>query len=373
MLRKFIWLMAGVALVLPFAVPSFAQERPADALVIASSSGLWLSNEQGHTTPPVDLPENANYTYYGALQVSPSGRYVAFQSVVQNFAGASGATPTNLYLLDLNANSVITVYEQPPASDSSFGNDVSDLVAWSADGTQLAYATLNASQPVGELHIFDVNTQTDTVIKSDLPIAFGVPFAPDVVWTSLGVSILTTTVVDTTAAEVLHIYDPVSGAEVLTVDFIQAAISDVPVEYFVAQRGNDEVLVVPMLNSTVLFNLTTRQFETFEGVLQMVVRDTGTKLTYLPVGAQGGIWDAELPDGSRYNLPYRGLWRERGIAISATGQTVAFVDAGSVRLWSNGAELGSVNISAEPANFSPTDLSIVWGTARWQIIEGGYG
>lgn len=370
-MRKIIWSIAIAALVLPFIAPSYAQENPTDALVIGADSGLWLSNTQGASNPPIDLAENENFDPYFPLQVSPTGRYVFFQSIPPAYPGASGSIPTDLYLFDLTSNSTITVLQQTLNAEAGvLGDDVSDIVAWSPDGTKVAFVTLG-NQPTGSLHVYDVASQTDSVISTSIPISFGVPFAPDLVWTSTGLAILVSEQRGDGFAEVLVMVDPSSGAEVTRVDFSQTAAVDVPVEYFVAQRDGAEVLVISTLSEVVLFNFGTMTLEPFEGVLQMVVPAGGLKLNYLPLGAQGGLWEAETADGGRFALAYTGLWRTRSIAINPTGDTAAYIMDG-VKLWQGGQEVGAVAVPSDGA-LDVFNSSLVWGVGNWQIIAGGYG
>lgn len=373
-MRKIIWLVALAALAMPLTVPSFAQENPTDALVIGAESGLWLSNTQGATNPPTDMVENENFDPYFPLQLSPTGRYVFFQSVPAAYPGASGPTPTDLYLLDLNTNRTFPVLQQAvnPA-ENLLGEDVSDIVAWSPDGTQVAFVTLG-NQTTGSLHVFDVATQTDSVRSTTIPISFGVPVAPDVVWTNAGLAVILSEQRGDSIAEVLYLFDPTSGEQVTSVDLSQntaVGVVDVPVEYFVAQRDGAEVLVISTLSAVVLFNFDSMALEPLEGVLQMVVADGGLKLNYLPLGAQGGIWEAETADGGRFGLPYAGLWRTRSIALNPTADTVAYIMNG-VRLWQGGQEVGVVAVPSA-GELDPFTSSLVWGVGTWQVIAGGYG
>lgn len=370
-MRKLFWMLGLVALVLPMALPTHAQ-TPSDTLFIATSDGLWAGNEASANANASDLAENENFNHDGPLALSPTGQFVAYQSVLAGFNGASGPAPTNVYLYDLTSNSIITVYEQTNVDlANGIYSDVGEMMSWSPDGSRLAFTTL---APGGNLalHIFDVAASSDLIVADNLPSSIGLPIASDVAFTSLGVAIINTALSGDSQTEVLRIYDPNSGAEVLNVDFGTQGIIDTPIEYFVAQRGNDEILVVSMLNTIVFYNLSTRAFDSFDGVLQMSVLDTGVKINYLPLGAQGGIWEAETADGSRVALPYQGLWRNQAIAISPSGATVAYV-ADGVTLWASGTPIGNVSIASANGTPTPFNTSLVWGVATWQIVDGGYG
>lgn len=387
-MRKLTLLLLATVLVWPLGMSSAQNQRDVDTLLINYNGDFWRTAEQA-ATEFVDLVDGCSGNVapdIAPLVMSPTGRYVAYEGYAPGMravieAGWGGPIPTELWVCDLQTFTETRIYAQPEGFNIGTANDapiVAEIIstpAWSPDGNRLAFTTLSSTDDVPRLLLYDMQAAQGGVINDSLARGAGAPRPPDVQWGTTGIVALSNVFANNTATYQLDVYD--DAGNVLDSQIIPNIDSDgAPVEHLIAQRGAEEIVVLPHVSGSIdYYNLTARVFEPATGVIQFSVVDSGIRLLYLPnLGAQGATWEAEFPNGSLVLLPHSALASMGGISISPTGQSIALYNSavGSVEVWQNGALVGNVPLIGDGSPL-PSTTRIVWGAGRWSIVDGGFG
>lgn len=386
-MRKFTVITLGLALlllVLPGRLTAQSQNA-ADALLVNFGSELWRSAEPLATTEAdvvAGCSGNAESSL-GPLVLSPTGRFVAYMGYAPGMeavleAGWGGPVPAELWLCDVQSFTETRIYAQPDGfnpgtnADAPVLFDIVSTPAWAPDGNRLAFSTLSTGDDLPRLRVYDVAADNSGTINDSLPRPAGVPRPPALQWGNTGIVAISNTIANETATYQIDVYDD-NGSNIDSQIIPNIAEQGAPVEHLIAQRGAEEIVVIPHVSGTIdYYNLTARLFEAASGVIQYSVIDSGVRLFYLPNGGvQGATWEAEFPNGSRVLLPYTELASAGSIAISPSGQSLAMYGGPDIDIWQGGAIVGQMMIVADGS--LPVTTRVVWGAGDWQIIEGGFG
>jgi len=378
--------MAALLLGAP-AAPLNAQVQTSGAVLLVNFDGdLWASPEDIATTSSDTIPACSGNAApdLGPLVQSPTARFVAYSGFAPGMAqlfeqGWGGPVPTELWVCDISDFTETRVYAQPDGFNPGTNSDapvtftIVSNPAWSPDGNRLAFSTLATGDDTPNLHIYDMQAGNGGVINDSLPTPAGVPRPPALEWGNTGIVAISNVLLDAGATYQIDVYND-NGDNLDSQVIPNITEQGAPVEHLIAQRGAEEIVVIPHVSGTIdYYNLNTRMFEAAEGVIEYSVVDAGIQLFYLPNGGvQGATWEAAFPDGSRVLLPYTNLASQRNIAVSPSGQLLAFHSGGVVEVWQNGAAIGNVPVQTGGASLPPY-TRVVWGAGDWRIVEGGFG
>ncbi len=361
------WLLSSPGIV---GVVHAQQEIP---LILLLSGDLWV------WTPDEEAFQQLTFWGYNHEPViSPDGNWVAYNSeaeitvdAIQRSGGiGGGATPSNIWLMELATGEAFRVIDQPPDA-SLFIPGVPDkgvarsTPTWSPDGTMLAWTELTYPEGENRLGVYDLARGETRVMDLDIPEQYGVPTPLEVEWGG-GIAVRTVTYDVATEAvnEAIRVYDP-SGALLSDTD-LQATDDAFSIEFlWIADDGKDYVGVLYNTGRWMLIDPLTGATQLMNGAPALSSRTQsrdGVSATFM-VGADGYDWSVIYPDGRIEALGTFYIWQ---IFISPGGGEILLLDypdSGVVSLWRDGQ---LTTLQGDPFNLVN---GASWAPMAWCVLR----
>lgn len=345
-------------------------------LVIENYSDLWLATEDAFSNPLALTNCGVEERIQSPPVPSPNGQYFAYltrptavDTLINQTGGVGGALPDNVRLCDVNQEWLIG--GQPEDfnlldSNQPMNYDLPSRPAWSPDSQQLAWAVQGLTAETAHLVVYDVQTHTQHTIVTDLPVQFGVPHAPRVVWGNRAI-VVENEAYDPSTGETnfqFLLYNA-DGAWLKSIDVVQDTERGYLLDFYFAYTIYDELLVLEYSNETLVLNLFTDEVLPLPGTLEMVAHgaDDGLRLRYYP--GTDTRWEVVTPDQNVVVLEYHDRRAAQSIAISPSGQSVAYA-AEQVYVWRDG-QLDTVGIP-NPGEID-SSANLIWAAPVWRIVQ----
>ena len=387
MLRRMLYLLFVGIFVMSLAASATtnAQDDSGDLLVISHFDDVWMTNEAAASDPTLFTPcgvTNSGEEMQSRLIMSPDGDRLAyvtlpieFKLLLESGGGFNGSSPSNIRICDGSTLQEVLVSGQP--ADLNFETAIfysHSTPSWSPDSTKLAWTRTNGTGEELLLQVYDVATATVSNIPAAIPEQYGIPQPLRVEWGASGI-LLESFTFDADLGEpvgTLLLYDEAGTL----LQQIPGQTEDVfVVDFFWADGIDGSSIIVGEFSDpfTRQYDFTTGQWLFLEGVLEYYAPEApegSLVLTYSPSDAFEGLWEAKLGEDSRWLLDYRGHRLNGSIAISPTGQTIAYA-TDHVYLWQSEDQVSVVGLIT--ADSIDPQTSLVWSPMRWRVVAGGYG
>lgn len=363
-----------------FIVPLSAQESDSD-LIAYFNEQLYILDGDALIEYDACMP---NEEILGQFIPSPDNSrfliatYPKIISEAIALIGSLGDAPisSNYWLCDTTTDSLERIIVQPNA-DESFTDflpetdSIMGRVAWSPDGTQLAWTKLDFINSEQFVVILDIETGETAEYFVDLPLA-PFPSPPDLVaWTETGIALWVFEFDDDTFfnIETMHIFDPESASLVGSYEILNGGESaDFYVQRELVQaRGELYYAVEFQEQGWVLVDFETGELISTEGRLAWVSPNNpdALQLQFEVDFEYNYNWEIVDPvDGDNPDI-LQGYLPER-MALSGEGSRVAYAD---VILHIYGQDGTVTDISNSDGFADDFQARIIWGASVLSLIE----
>ncbi len=194
--------LLALALMTLGVAPALRAQDATSPLVLLISGDYYLWD--GGSAAPMQL---TNWGYNQQPSLAPDGSQIAYMSYAQITADAitrsggigGGELPGNIWLLAPTTANAERVADQPPNA-SFFIQNVPDNATvrskpvWSPGGDKLAWTEFTLpNNLVNQIVVYDIATKTATTLVKETPAQAGVPVPADLIWTSDGLIMRSTT------------------------------------------------------------------------------------------------------------------------------------------------------------------------------------
>jgi len=343
--------------------------------IIAISNGNLLRQE-GDTMQAYAACQPPAEGLLSSLLLSPNNRYILMETQPEMVRQAiliygglgGGALPSNLWMCDTQANTLVKIGDQP-INASFMGGDTVDIAtirssaAWSPDGAQVAW--VEQTYPTTTYNLMIYTLAQNTIIQvplQGLPTPAGVSEPYPVLWGDAGIILIVFGIDDLTFlnTETLYLFDG-TGKPILATFIGASGETDDYINDRILVRSQDkEYLGLNYARAGwVLMDIATGVKQPLPGVPELYSRTApnGLTLTITVSVDNGYIWHVSGSEQTFDNIGRRRL------SLSPDGSRVAY-GIEDVRIWAGGQQ---VTLAGSGDFADDVSSSLVWSSMAWRV------
>jgi hypothetical protein len=357
------------------AVSSVSAQTVFPILAIASGHLLRQNAEAMEAYTQCQPPDEG---LLSTLIQSPNNRYILMETqpemvrqAILIYGGLGGGTlPSNLWMCDTEANTLVKIGAQP-ANASFMAGDIPDSATirsaptWSPDGAQVAWVEQTYPQTNYSLMIYTLAQNTIIQVPLlGLPVPVGPTTPYPVMWGDAGLMLMVYTLDEFTyvTTETLYLFD--NNGQYLRQTFIGSAgeNDDVINERILIRHEDREYLGLAYARAGwVLMDILTGAKQPMPGIPELYSRTapSGLTLDVKLTPDEGYVW--HISDRSE-ETTLTNLSRQR-LSLSPDGSRIAY-GTDQIRIWVGGQQLalaGSADFEDDPT------ASLVWSAMAWRV------
>ena len=310
------------------------------------------------------------------LIISPNNRYILMetqpemvrQAILIYGSVGGGSLPSNLWMCDTEANTLVKIGDQP-ANASFMGGDVPDSATirsaptWSPDGAQVAW--VEQTYPTTTYSMMIYTLAQNTIIQVPLlglpaPVGPSTPYP--LMWGDAGIMLIVFALDEMTFVntETLYLFD--NNGQFLLATFIGSGgeNDDYINERILIRHEDREYLGLAYARAGwVMTDISTGAKQPMPGIPELYSRTapSGSTLDVDLTPDAGYVWNISGSDQTFDNIS-----RQR-LALSPDGSRVAY-GTDVIRIWASGQQIalkGSEDFEDDPT------ASLVWSAMAWRV------